>query len=88
LHHLPAAQLMRALADEYLFAEIAKALMESLASENGARLHTMDAAARHIDDKLDHLHRNERVARQEKTTADMLDVVTGAEAVARHQVPR
>jgi F-type H+-transporting ATPase subunit gamma len=41
----------------------------------------MDAAARNIEKKLDRLRRDERVARQEKTTADMLDVVTGAEAV-------
>jgi len=81
LHHLPPGALMSELAEEHLFAEIAHALMESLAAENGARLGTMDAAARNIEKKLDRLRRDERVARQEKTTADMLDVVTGAEAV-------
>jgi len=79
--HVPPKDLLSDLASEYLFAEVAHALMESLASENGARLQTMDAASRNIADKLDALRRREHVARQEKTTTDMLDVVTGAEAV-------
>lgn len=81
LHHLPARRLMAALASEFLFAEVADALMDSLASENAARLRTMDAASRNIDDKLEHLRRDAHVARQEEMTADMLDVVTGAEAI-------
>jgi F-type H+-transporting ATPase subunit gamma len=81
LHHLPADRLMEALRWEFLFAEVADALMDSLASENAARLRTMDAASRNIDDKLDRLERQALVARQEEMTADMLDVVTGAEAI-------
>ena len=69
--------------DEYLFAEIAHSLMESFASENSARLAAMDSASRNIDDKLEVLERDARVAWQEETTSDMLDVVTGAEAVNR-----
>jgi F-type H+-transporting ATPase subunit gamma len=81
LHHLAPDELLAGLAGEYLFAQIADALMESLAAENAARLATMDAASRNIDDRLDKLRREERTARQEQTTSDMLDVVTGAEAV-------
>ena len=83
LHHLPPDKLLESLAHEYLFAELAAALMDSLACENGARLRTMDAASRNIDDRLEKLQRKQRAARQEQTTADMLDVVTGAEAVKR-----
>ncbi|MGC9420361.1 MAG: F0F1 ATP synthase subunit gamma, partial [Rhodovulum sp.] len=79
--HLPPQALLADLSVEYLFAEIADALMESLASENAARMRTMDAASRNIDDRLETLLRDQRIAGQEKTTADMLDVVTGAEAV-------
>lgn len=82
LYQLPPAELMQSLAGEYLFAKIAHGLMESLASENGARLVTMDAASRNIARKLELLHRDERAARQEKTTTDMIEVVTGAQAVA------
>jgi F-type H+-transporting ATPase subunit gamma len=84
LHHLPPGELLDGLAQEYLFAEIADALMESLASENAARLRTMDAASRNIDERLERLKREERAARQEQTTSDMLDVVTGAEAINHH----
>lgn len=81
LHHLAPATLLRDLASEYLFAEVARALMESLASESNARLRTMDSAAHNIDDRLDKLQRELRRIRQEEITADLLDVVTGAEAV-------
>ncbi|PWJ20256.1 F0F1 ATP synthase subunit gamma [Jannaschia seohaensis] len=81
LHHLPVPRLMRALASEFVFAAVADALMDSLVSENAARLRTMDAASRNISDKLDRLRRAAHVARQEEMTADMLDVVTGAEAI-------
>lgn len=87
LTHLHPPTLMAALSREYLFAEIAHALMESLASENAARMQAMDAASRNIDDRLDHLRRDERAARQEKTTSDMLDVVIGAEAVNQRPGP-
>jgi len=75
--------LMQRLAAEYLFAKIANGLMESLASESLARLKTMDAAARKIEEKVERLQRDAHVAQQEKTTADLLDVVIGSEA-ARH----
>ncbi len=79
--HLQPDELMARLATEYLFAELAHALMESLASENAARMQAMDSASRNIDERTDSLRRDERVARQEKTTTEMLDVVVGAEAV-------
>ncbi|MGD9865688.1 MAG: F0F1 ATP synthase subunit gamma [Pseudodonghicola sp.] len=83
LHHLPPDRLLDSLAAEYLYAKIAHGIMESLASENGARLTTMDAASHNIARKLEVLRRDERAARQEKTTTDMIEVVTGAEAVAQ-----
>ncbi|MDK3019944.1 F0F1 ATP synthase subunit gamma [Pseudodonghicola flavimaris] len=82
LHQLPAEELMQQLSGEYLFAKIAHGIMESIASENNARLTTMDAASRNIARKLELLQRDERAARQEKTTTDMIEVVTGAQAVS------
>ncbi|MCH5376786.1 MAG: F0F1 ATP synthase subunit gamma [Planctomycetes bacterium] len=78
--HVAPEKLLSRLTDEYLFAEIAHTLMESLASENAARLGAMDAASRNIDTKLERLTRDVRIAWQDETTSDMLDVVTGAEA--------
>jgi len=84
LHHLPPGVLLQRLASEYLFAEITRAVMQSLASENGARLRVMEAADHNIGDKLENLTRTERALRQEAITAELLDVITGAEAVLDH----
>jgi len=81
LHHLAPADLLERLAGEYLFAEITRALTESLASENGARLRAMEAADHNIGDKLESLARREHALRQEAITTELLDVVTGSEAV-------
>jgi F-type H+-transporting ATPase subunit gamma len=81
LHHLAPEALLRRLASEYLFAEITRAVMESLASENGARLRVMESADHNINDKLDELRRQEHSLRQEAITEELLDVVTGSEAV-------
>ena len=75
LHHLQPEQLLERLAEEYLFAEITHAIMQSLASENGARLHVMESADRNIDDKLHGLRRDERAQSQEAITAELLDIV-------------
>jgi F-type H+-transporting ATPase subunit gamma len=81
LHHLAPLDLLQRLGSEYLLAEITRAVMESFASENAARLRVMEAADRSIDDKLDGLHRRENALRQEAITTELLDVVTGSEAI-------
>lgn len=81
LHHLAPAVLLQQLASEYLFAEITRALMESLASENGARLRVMESADHNIADKLEELQRSEHSLRQDAITEELLDVVIGSEAI-------
>ena len=85
LHHLPAEELLHGLLSEYLFAKVADALMEGLASENAARLSTMDSASRNIRDRVERLQRQAVAARQERTTSDLLEVVVGAQAVAQER---
>jgi F-type H+-transporting ATPase subunit gamma len=79
LHQLPPAVLLERFAGEYLLAEITRALTESLASENGARLMVMEAADRNIADKLEALRRRARAARQEAVTEELIDIAIGAE---------
>jgi len=81
LHHLDPQRLLERLIEEHLFADLVLAMMESLASENAARLQVMKAADRNIDDKLSGLTRRARSVRQQAITAELLDVVTGAEAI-------
>lgn len=82
LHHLDPVTLLSRLTGEYLFAEITRAIMESLASENGARLRVMSAADGNIGDKLTVLRQEEQTLRQQVITSELLDIVIGAEAVS------
>ncbi len=72
------------LIEEYLFIELYRALGESLASENGARLRAMDEAIHNIDQTIESLTLQYRISRQEEITAEILDVVGGVEALRRH----
>lgn len=72
--YMSSEKLVERLVGEYFFAEIARAAIESFASENAARLATMDGARRHIEEKLSDLTRQERLARQEQITAEILEV--------------
>ncbi|MFH0809156.1 MAG: FoF1 ATP synthase subunit gamma [Pseudomonadota bacterium] len=69
------------LLEEYVFSEIHGALSESLASENGARLRAMDEALHGMDETIEALGQQYRTMRQEEITAEILDVVGGAEAL-------
>jgi F-type H+-transporting ATPase subunit gamma len=64
--------------EEYVFALLAHAAMESFASENAARLATLQAARDSIDRALEDLRSVERRLRQEQVTAEILELVTGA----------
>jgi F-type H+-transporting ATPase subunit gamma len=81
LHHLPAEVLLLRLADEYLVAELTRAIMESFASENAARLRVMESANRNIDNRLGKLSGEALRLRQTAITAELLDLITGAEAI-------
>jgi F-type H+-transporting ATPase subunit gamma len=82
LHHLPAEALLVRLADEYLLAELARALMEAFASENGARLRVMEAGDRNVGQRLEQLGSKALTLRQQAITAELLELMTGVEALA------
>lgn len=83
VHYLSPPILLNRLAGEYLLAAITHTLMESLASENAARLQAMESADDNIADRLEGLRMDANRRRQEAITDELLDVVTGAEAVLR-----
>lgn len=75
-------RLMSGLVQQRLFVVIYRALAEALASEHASRLAAMQAAERNIDERRDDLHQLYRVRRQETITRELLDVVSGYEAVS------
>jgi F-type H+-transporting ATPase subunit gamma len=81
LHYLPAPRLVERLAEEYFFAELAHGAMEALAGENTARMAAMGAAHDNIERRLDELRHREAQLRQEDITTELIDVITGSEAL-------
>ena len=70
-----------ALVREHLFVTLFRAGAEALASEHAARLAAMQAAERNIDERTEALEGAYRRLRQATITAELLDVVAGAEVL-------
>jgi F-type H+-transporting ATPase subunit gamma len=81
LVNMPPRRLRDELAAEYMFAMLEAATMESFTSENAARFRTMQAAHENIDRKSAELNRLARRLRQEAVTAEILELISGAEAI-------
>ena len=81
LIQMPPEQLLEYLTGEYVYAELTHVMTQAIASENGARLKVMEAADQNIADKLNTLSREERQLRQETITSELLEIISGAEAI-------
>lgn len=87
LSNLAPRALFDKLAEELSFARLARAVTEAFASENAARLTAMNSARDNIENKLVGLGRLEREGRQEEITTELLDIVTGAQAIGEITLP-
>jgi F-type H+-transporting ATPase subunit gamma len=74
-------RLYRALIREYLFVSLFRAFAESLASENAARLASMQVAERNIEDRLKSLTSDFHQCRQTAITSELLDIISAFEAL-------
>ena len=81
LHNLPPAALLEQLVAEYVSALLIEAAIESFASENAARFSAMEAAHDNVSKKLNRLRGDARQTRQDEITTELIDLVTGAEAL-------
>jgi len=77
----PWQPLFSALVRQYLFMAIYRAAVESLASENAARLAAMQTAEKNIEERLTDLNADYRQQRQNAITGELLDIVAGFEAL-------
>ncbi len=73
--------LFRALIGEYLFVSIYRAFANSLASENASRLAAMQSAEKNIEERLEELFMQFHRQRQMTITEELLDIVSGFEAL-------
>ena len=75
------AQLLVNLMPRYLRAQVHNRLLESAAAEHSARLTAMSAATDNAEEMLEVLTRQINRARQAEVTRELLDVVSGADAL-------
>jgi F-type H+-transporting ATPase subunit gamma len=65
----------------YVNVEIYRALLESVASEHGARMTAMDSATTNAKDMIDKLTLQANRARQAAITTELMEIIGGAEAL-------
>ena len=65
----------------YVEVELYRALLESQASEHGARMTAMDAASKNANDLIDRLTLDYNRARQAAITKELMEIIAGAEAL-------
>lgn len=73
--------LLESLIRHYLFVSLYRVLAESLASENASRLASMQGAEKSIEERLSEFRARYRQIRQTSITGEILDIVTGYEAL-------
>ncbi len=79
---------------EHLAVQVYLALIESLVSEQGARLQTMDAAIANLDERVEKLQLQYHAIRQENITREVLEVQSNTSpqlpnfATLRYNLPR
>jgi F-type H+-transporting ATPase subunit gamma len=74
-------RLFAALVRQHLFVALFRAAVDSLASEQASRLLAMQAAERNIDQHLDEVNAEYRMRRQQQITDEIIDVLSGFEAM-------
>jgi F-type H+-transporting ATPase subunit gamma len=80
LHNLEPVVLHEKLTGEYIIALLTEAVVESIASENVARVIAMEAAQENVRKKLERLRQQAWQARQTEITTELIELVAGFEA--------
>jgi F-type H+-transporting ATPase subunit gamma len=75
-------EILRRLVPDYVEISIYRALLESTASEHGARMTAMRNASQNASELIDNLTLEMNRARQAEITQEILEVVAGAEGVS------
>ena len=80
--NLPPRRLFDEIVNEYFFATLENAAMQSFFSENSTRFRTMEAAHQNIQNKSGELTKLMQRLRQDSVTTEILDLISGSEAQA------
>ena len=74
-------KIFESLLPRYVETQVFRALLESAAAEHAARMTAMDAATRNAGEMIDELTLYMNKVRQSKITSELIEVVSGAEAL-------
>ena len=81
VYEQPPAEIFSTLLPRYIETQVYQALLESVASEHGARMTAMDAAQKNAGDVISSLTLNMNRVRQASITREIIEVVSGAQAL-------
>jgi len=75
------SEILEVLLPKNLGVQVFQAMLESSASENGARMTAMDSASRNAGDMIDNLTQIYNRTRQAYITKELIEIISGAEAL-------
>ena len=81
IYEQPAAEIFGKLLPKQVETQIYRAMLESVASEQGSRMTAMDSASKNAGELIDSLTLNMNRIRQAAITKEIIDVVSGAAAL-------
>jgi len=81
IYEQPPAEIFGTLLPRYIETQVYQALLESVASEHGARMTAMDSAQKNAGDVISSLTLNMNRVRQASITREIIEVVSGAQAL-------
>jgi F-type H+-transporting ATPase subunit gamma len=81
LYEQPPAEIFGRLLPRYVETEVYHALLESVASEHGARMSAMDSASKNAGELIELLTLEMNRVRQASITREIIEVVSGAQAL-------
>ncbi len=74
-------EILKALLPRYVSVQVFRALLENVASEQAASMSAMDNATRNAGDMIDKLTMQYNRARQAQITKELIEIISGAEAL-------
>jgi F-type H+-transporting ATPase subunit gamma len=82
IYEQPAEEIFRGMLPRYVILQLFQAMLESVAAENAARMTAMDSATNNANDVIDSLTLTMNRARQAAITKEIIEIVSGAAALA------
>lgn len=83
MYNISHEQMVQALVREYIYVNLFRSIALSMAGENASRLAAMHAAVKKIEEVSENLTMEYRKSRQNAITGELLDIISGFEALSR-----